>query len=77
MTYVIIALVIVAVFSFVGSWICYMVTNLLVPLRVTDEQELLGLDVSQHGETALGIELLGGAQSNGHATPEALVTSAS
>ena len=34
-----IALVIVAAFSFVGSLILYKVTDLIIPLRVTDEQE--------------------------------------
>ena len=32
-----------------------------MPLRVDVEQEALGLDVSQHGETAVGIETLAGA----------------
>ncbi len=46
-----IALVIVAVFTFGGSLILYKVTDMISPLRVTEEQELLGLDISQHGET--------------------------
>ena len=33
------ALVIVAAFSFVGSYLLYKVTDLIIPLRVTDEQE--------------------------------------
>jgi ammonium transporter, Amt family len=44
------ALVFVAVFSFGGSWLLYKVTNVIIPLRVSDEQEELGLDLSQHGE---------------------------
>jgi Amt family ammonium transporter len=44
------ALVFVAVFSFAGSWILYKVTDLIIPLRVSDEQEEIGLDLSQHGE---------------------------
>jgi len=44
------ALVFVAVFSFAGSWILYKVTNTIIPLRVSDEQEEIGLDLSQHGE---------------------------
>ena len=53
------ALVIVAAFSFVGSLILYKVTDLIIPLRVTESQEEEGLDISQHGETALGADLLG------------------
>jgi ammonium transporter, Amt family len=44
------ALVFVAVFSYAGSWILYKVTNTIIPLRVSDEQEEIGLDLSQHGE---------------------------
>ena len=44
------ALVFVALFSFCGSWVLYKVTDLVIPLRVSDEQEEIGLDMSQHGE---------------------------
>jgi Amt family ammonium transporter len=44
------ALVFVAAFSFVGSWILYRITDLVIPLRVSGEQEEMGLDLSQHGE---------------------------
>ena len=43
-------LVLVTVFSFVGSYVLYRVTDLVIPLRVTAEQEEMGLDLSQHGE---------------------------
>ncbi len=62
------ALVIVAVFAFGGSWLLYKLTDLLIPLRVTHEQETTGLDVSQHGETALGANLLSGSSFNGNGT---------
>ena len=42
---------VVAVYSFVTSIILYKISDLLVPLRVTADQELLGLDLSQHDET--------------------------
>ena len=45
---------IVAAFSFFGSWILYKVTDLIIPLRVTEEQEEIGLDLSQHGEVMQG-----------------------
>src|SRR5437660_72125 len=44
------ALVFVAAFSFAGSYLLYKVTDLIIPLRVSDEQEEIGLDLSQHGE---------------------------
>jgi Amt family ammonium transporter len=44
------ALVFVAVFSFAGSWALYKLTNMIIPLRVSDDQEDMGLDLSQHGE---------------------------
>jgi Amt family ammonium transporter len=44
------ALIFVAAFSFGGSWLLYKLTNMIIPLRVSDDQEELGLDLSQHGE---------------------------
>ena len=44
------ALVFVAAFSFCGSYLLYLLTDLVIPLRVSDEQEEIGLDLSQHGE---------------------------
>ncbi|HMF93167.1 MAG TPA: ammonium transporter [Vicinamibacterales bacterium] len=44
------ALLFVAAFSFCGSWVLYKVTDLVIPLRVSDEQEEVGLDISQHAE---------------------------
>lgn len=45
------ALLIVATYSFVGSYLLYKLTDRFIPLRVTDEQEAIGLDISQHGES--------------------------
>src|SRR5437762_11232514 len=44
------ALLFVATFSFVGSWILFRLTDLIIPLRVSEDQEAIGLDLSQHGE---------------------------
>jgi len=44
------ALVIVSAFSFFGSLALFKVTDWLQPIRVTPEQEAVGLDLSQHGE---------------------------
>ena len=49
--YHLLGLLIVSVFSFAGSYILYKITNLITPLRVSAENETLGLDYSQHGET--------------------------
>ncbi|MDP4187283.1 MAG: ammonium transporter [Bacteroidota bacterium] len=46
------ALLIVSIFTFGGSYLLYMITNFIVPLRVTPEQEEKGLDITQHGEEA-------------------------
>lgn len=45
-----IALVGVSVFAFVGSFILLKVTDMISKLRVTPEEELVGLDISQHDE---------------------------
>lgn len=45
-----IALVLVSVFTFGGAFILFKFTNAIIPLRVSEEDELLGLDLSQHGE---------------------------
>lgn len=48
--YHMLALVIVAIFTFCGSWLIYKLVDKIVPLRVNEEQEIRGLDLSQHGE---------------------------
>ncbi len=44
------ALVCVSVFAFVVSYVLFYVVNKITPLRVSEEKEALGLDISQHGE---------------------------
>ena len=51
----ILALGIVSVFTFFGALFLYKLTNLILPLRVKEEQEDLGLDISQHKESVMGI----------------------
>ncbi len=63
--YHLLASVIVIVFAFGGSYLLFMLTNLIVPLRVSDEQETEGLDLSMHGETAIGTRSLGVILGNG------------
>jgi Amt family ammonium transporter len=48
--YHLLALVIVAVFTFGGSMLLYKITDLLLSVRVREDQEYRGLDASQHGE---------------------------
>jgi Amt family ammonium transporter len=45
-----IALVLVSAFTFGGAYLLFKLTNLIIPIRVTEESEDLGLDLSQHGE---------------------------
>jgi Amt family ammonium transporter len=44
------ALVIVSAFAFTASYALFFIVNKITPLRVSDEKEELGLDISQHGE---------------------------
>ena len=46
----VVALVAVSVFAFVGAFVLLKITDLISPLRVTPEEELAGLDVTQHDE---------------------------
>jgi Amt family ammonium transporter len=44
------SLVIVMAFCFVGSYALYFISNYARTMRVSDEEEFMGLDLSQHGE---------------------------
>ena len=44
------ALFLVSIFTFGGAFLLYKLTNLIIPLRVTEESEVIGLDISQHDE---------------------------
>ncbi|QJD94664.1 ammonium transporter [Mucilaginibacter robiniae] len=44
------ALVMVSVFAFFGSLLLLKITDMISPLRVSMEDETVGLDISQHGE---------------------------
>ncbi|MDZ4148408.1 MAG: ammonium transporter [Flavobacteriaceae bacterium] len=45
-----IALVIVSAFAFSASYFLFFIVNKITPLRVSEDKEELGLDISQHGE---------------------------
>jgi Amt family ammonium transporter len=68
------ALVIASLFAFLGSLVLYKVTDLIISLRVTPAEEAEGLDLSQHGETALGADLLGRPDTNDLPKVEELLT---
>lgn len=44
------ALVIVSAFAFAASYALFFIVNKITPLRVSEDKEELGLDISQHGE---------------------------
>lgn len=44
------ALIIVSVFAFTSSYTLFFITNKITRLRVSEEKEVLGLDITQHGE---------------------------
>ncbi|MCO6161232.1 ammonium transporter [Flavobacterium sp. NRK F7] len=44
------ALLLVSIFTFGGAYLLFKFTNAIIPLRVTEESEEIGLDQSQHGE---------------------------
>ena len=48
--YHLLALVITTVFCFGGSYLLYMLVDALLTMRVREDQEERGLDISQHGE---------------------------
>jgi len=44
------ALICVSVFAFTASYFLFYIVNKITPLRVSEEKEVLGLDITQHGE---------------------------
>ncbi len=44
------ALVVASIFAFCASYALFFIVNKITPLRVSEEKEELGLDISQHGE---------------------------
>ena len=45
------ALVIVSVFTFGGSYLLYRLTDMIIPMRVSPKSERIGLDITQHDES--------------------------
>jgi Amt family ammonium transporter len=63
------ALLIVVSYSFIVSYLIFRFINYILPLRVSEEDEVLGLDASQHNEKYLQGTLL--VSKNGHIKEEA------
>jgi Amt family ammonium transporter len=55
------AAALVSVFSFVGTFVIAKVIGLVMRTRVTEEDEITGLDQSIHGETAYDFGTLSGS----------------
>ncbi len=49
--YHLLALVIVSIFTFGGSYLMYKITDIIIPIRVSAKSEKIGLDISQHNES--------------------------
>ncbi len=47
------------VFSLVGSSILLKLTDVVVGIRVNEDEEQMGLDLSQHNESAYAVEVSG------------------
>ena len=52
----VLAVLVVATFSFVGSYLLLRLVNMFSPLRVSPKEEDEGLDLSQHGEEAYQLD---------------------
>ncbi len=55
----ILAVVAVCLYTFVVSYALYWITNKMIPMRVSEKSEELGLDLSQHDETYGGFAASG------------------
>jgi Amt family ammonium transporter len=45
-----VAMVVTSAFAFFGTFVLLKITNIIAPLRVNSDDELIGLDETQHGE---------------------------
>jgi Amt family ammonium transporter len=48
------AIAVIIAFAFSVTWLLAKLVDVTVGLRVTKEEETVGLDISQHGERAYG-----------------------
>ena len=43
---------VILAYSFIGTWILALAIDKIIGLRVKEEEEYVGLDISQHGESS-------------------------
>lgn len=61
----IISIGVAVIFAVVGSTVLYKFVNALVALRANDDEEITGLDLTEHGERGYNVGLFAGAPSFG------------
>lgn len=59
----IVSIFVAIVFAVGGSVILYKIVNSIIPLRVDENEEILGLDISEHGERGYNAGLFSGSPS--------------
>jgi Amt family ammonium transporter len=52
----VLAIVVVAAFAFIGSYLLLRLVDVFSPIRVSAKEEDEGLDMSQHGEEAYNLD---------------------
>ncbi|MDR1096812.1 MAG: ammonia channel protein, partial [Tannerella sp.] len=52
----ILAVIIVSVYTFAMTYALYWITKKMIPMRVSEKSEKIGLDISQHDEYYGGID---------------------
>jgi ammonium transporter, Amt family len=52
----VVSVLVTIVLAGLGSWIILMITRIFVGLRITEEEEQLGLDLTQHGEEGYNLK---------------------
>ena len=57
----IVSIFVAIIFAVVGSTILYKIVNSIIPLRVEENEEIVGLDVIEHGERGYNLGLFSGS----------------
>ena len=59
----IVSIFVAIIFAVVGSAVLYKIVNSIIPLRVDENEEIVGLDVIEHGERGYNLGLFSGSSS--------------
>ncbi len=59
----IISIGVAIIFAVIGSTILYKIVNSIIPLRVEENEEIIGLDIIEHGERGYNAEIFSGGNS--------------